>query len=575
MRTWKSAFSATKYFRKNKENLQSLDVLAIDNMEELKYYLDLAHIREALLRPYFETKDYPLVEARTLLPSFEPSLYEYKELPGFSLVVLDRPLSSFSEPFQYDFLYPSADIRSIAEGPCCLLDQNIIRHNLLTILAKMPRQLHDNFRKEFQQIDITALELYPHMLSYILEMDRAHVIAKSSYNHFQLSGIFASLPSNIDGELKRFGLRINKFYVSDNELYEHNRFFVMQYLMELYGFPISSERRTSAALFSRYLHRSGERFLIRVLGQSDRTLTTIWNDGSGKRYPHVEKICLIRIEKEQKDLIEFLKSKRAFVDAKQHVALVRVTYIQHAFNSKNVRQDRALSIINQQIIHPMTGKNIDGLSIIRDAKSIILNLNDIVRGEHTGRIIYKRTELIENTDTEEKRLKFLFAWLNKHQRRIISYSDDFFSNISNILESYFAQLADTDQKQIRELLQENRLRYSYIQQARKLRYLEEIKTRNFKGKRLTYLEMLTESVCVLQELRFELVHYFDDLTESALHFMDSIIYDHYLCKTYIGKPDHLLTKAGIEICQKYKKLIQIKDDFQSIKKVYSNDTETP
>ena len=117
------------------------------------------------------------------------------------------------------------------------------------MLARMPRNLHDEFKKRFQRQDITVLELYPYLLPYLIEMDRAHVISKSFYGHYQLSGIFASFPSDMNGEIKRFGLRIGKFQMGNDQLYQRNRNFVMQYLMELYGFPIASERRTSAALF--------------------------------------------------------------------------------------------------------------------------------------------------------------------------------------------------------------------------------------------------------------------------------------------------------------------------------------
>ena len=65
------------------------------------------------------------------------------------------------------------------------------------------------------------------------------------------------------------------------------------------------------------------------------------------------------------------------------------------------------------------------VNVVKDTSTMILRLNDIVRGEYVGRAVYKRNELVENTDTDEKRLKFLFAWLSKNQRRIIGYSEEF------------------------------------------------------------------------------------------------------------------------------------------------------
>lgn len=46
---------------------------------------------------------------RELLPSFEVDLYEYKALPGFSMVAFERPMNSFHEIFQYDALHSLAD----------------------------------------------------------------------------------------------------------------------------------------------------------------------------------------------------------------------------------------------------------------------------------------------------------------------------------------------------------------------------------------------------------------------------------------------------------------------------------
>ena len=95
--------------------------------------------------------------------------------------------------------------------------------------------------------------------------------------------------------------------------------------------------------------------------------------------------------------------------------------------------------------------------------------------------------MVENTDTHEKRLKFLYSWLTKHQRRMISYSDEFFSNVSKVLSSYLYS-PDNDEvfENLRELYQEVRTRFSYIQQARRVRILEDICRRSHKGGRLTY-----------------------------------------------------------------------------------------
>lgn len=214
-----------------------------------------------------------------------------------------RPLESFSEIFQYDILHPVLSAVNTAEGASCPLETHVIARNVQMFLSRLPKKLQDPFRDQFRRVDTAVLDYYPALMPYLLAMDRAHVFATDVYGHYHLAGLFASFPSDMDGEIKRFGLRTGKFKIGDNEMYERNRTFVCQFLMELYGFPISSERRTSAALFSRRLHKLGERFLVRVLGQSDRTITTIWNNGENRPYPRVEKIALVKLDPEQKDLI--------------------------------------------------------------------------------------------------------------------------------------------------------------------------------------------------------------------------------------------------------------------------------
>lgn len=543
------------------------DALSITSLKELKSFLDAVQIKECLIKPYLMQKDYPVVDTRALLPSFEPDFYEYHTLPGFSQLILDRPLLPFSEIFQYDMLYPVTDLLDVAQAPCCPLENHILSANMQTFLARLPRNLHEQFRRDFQRLDTTTLELYPLLLPYILSTDRAHVVARNLSGFFQLSGVFASLPSDIDGELKRFGMRIGKFQMGDNELYVRNRQFVMQFLMELYGFPISSERRTSAALFSRKLHKMGERFMIRVLGQSDRIITTIWNDGSTSRYPNVEKTALIRVDPEQTEVLAALREHNAFVNEKARVVLVRVQYVQHSFDPENVRQDRAMSVCSQQIIHPLTGEAIESLNLIRDTSTLTLRLNDIVRGEYTGRIMFKRTEIIENTDTDEKRLKFLYAWLSKHQRRFIGYSDEFFASTSKILDNYFEALDQLDPlDEMGEIKQEVKNRYNYIQQARVIRSLEEVRSRIYHGERLGYDRMLTEAIDILQQYKFELSIYFEELVDAAIHHMEAILNDRYLRKNYIERPEAELTRAGMEVRRKYGKLVVLLDDFKAIRK---------
>ena len=517
-----------------------------------------------LVKPYQENKNYPLVEGRELLPSFDNDMFEYKDLPGFALVAFARQLDYFSEIFQFDKLHP---VITEADGACCPLENQVIDLNIQTLASRLPRIHQDIFRQQFRYVDTVLLDNYPSLMPYLLNMDRAQVLAWDADKFFHLAGVFASFPSDIDSELKRFGIRIGKFVYGDSDMYERNRMFVYQYLMELYGFPIVSERRTSSALFARKLHKMGERFLLRVMGQTDRTLTTYISNGENRRYPMLEKIALVAVDEDQEEALDIIDKDGFFLDKAKRVVIIRITYRQHRFDSSNVRQDRALSVAGQEVLHPLTGEPLRGLNIIKDASNMFLRLNDIVRGEFTGRIVYKRTEVVENTDTDEKRLKFLYTWLSKHQRRMISYSDEFFANVSKVLSSYlFAPENSEVFDNMRDLYQEVCTRFSYIQQARRVRILEDICQRTFKGARITYRQMMREAVDLLNELKFEIVNFFPALVDDIIGCVEKILRDRYLQRNYLDVPESSLTKAGLEIRKNYGRLVSLQDGFKAVRK---------
>ncbi len=561
--TWKNAFSEADFPWKDEESFS--DDLQITSLSQLKHFLDIVHIRQCLIKPFQELPNYPLLESRELLPSFDPDPWEYEGMPGFSLVAFDRPISFFQEIFQFDLLHPATDgVKKGRAGSAAVQ----AAANVQSMLARLPRRLQDSFRSRFARADVSALGNYPAALSYLLQMDRAHVLAHGEDARFYLAGVYASFPSDLDSEIKRFGLRLGKFMMDDNDAYEQNRLFVYQYLMELYGFPIASERRTSSALFARSLHKMGERFLVRVLGQSDRTLTTLFNYGETKPYPHLEKVALVQVDVDQEEALAAIGDKGYFLDSKRRVIILRVKYIQHRFNPNNVRQDRALSVGSQEVIHPLTGQTLHNLNIVRDPTNLFLRLNDIVRGEYTGRIVFKRSEIVENTDTDEKRLKFLYAWLSKHQRRIISYSDEFYANVVKVLEGY---LLSPDHYEVfdqaRELYQEVFEKFSYIQQARKVRTLEDISDRSYKGERLTYRRMLSEAVSLLHDLKFEIVNYFESLVSTVIAIGETMLNDRYLLRTYVERPETELTPGGLEVRKNYGRLVTLVDDFKAIRKL--------
>ncbi|MDE5832773.1 MAG: hypothetical protein K2H64_07305 [Desulfovibrio sp.] len=536
--------------------------VAATDLASLKSFLDAIHIRNCLVRPYQEISGYPLVEARELLPSFENAMQEYSELPGFSLVAFARPLEYFSEIFQFDKLHSITDS---GDGSRCPLENQVADQNLRALCGRLPKKMQDKLRYAHRGMDVTLLDNYETLLPYLLEMDRAQVLALDKDKLFHLAGVFASFPSDIDSELKRFGIKIGKFVYGDHEMYERNRMFVYQYLMELYGFPIVSERRTSSALFARKLHKMGENFLLRVLGQSDRTITTYVSNGENRRFPTVEKIALVAVGKDQEEAFSTIDRKGFFLDKDRRVVIIRVVYRQHRYNPDNLRQDRALSVAAQEILHPRTGEILSGLNIIKDETDMFLRLNDIVRGEYYGKIVYKRSEIVENTDTDEKRLKFLYTWLNKHNRRMIGNNDKFYHEVSKVLTGYLNDVRKKDSfDSARELHQEVCGRFSYIQQARRVRALQDLTRRTHKGKRITYRKMIGLAVKVLGDLQFELGNYFPELAEMAIRCAETILCDKYLERRYLSPPDCELTESGREIKMNYGRLVSILDSVKAI-----------
>ncbi|SHN63039.1 hypothetical protein [Desulfovibrio litoralis] len=552
--------------KNNEKNTQSNkpEVNKITELSDLKKYLDLVQIKESLLKPYCLFSDYPLVDARELMPSFDVDPYEHKALPGFALVAFQRKLSYFDEVFQYDTLYSENPGKNISQAICNNKNLNVLQQRL-------QRALHEDLRQCCLGNDLASLKMYPVILKFLLEMDRAQVMAHDQNGYFRLSGINASFPSDLDTEVKRFGLRMGKFSIGDNEKYEQNRSFVMQFLMELYGYPLASERRTSAAIFSRRLHKLQDKFMIRALGQTDRVITSLYNFNSLEaNYPQVEKVALVGLDKDQAEAVLELKNgEEFFVDIKRKAVLLRSRYTQHLYSPENVRQDRALSVVEQELIHPYTGQVIKNINILKDSTNMFLRLNDIVRGEFRGRIIYKRQEVIENTDSEEKRLKFLYAWLVKHQRRFISYRDEYFVNVAKLVENYLFNLHNNkavNYEDVRILVQEVQARFSFIQQARKVKILEDLRYRVFRNERIGYLRMLEESNKLLQELKFEFVTFFEQHIASALIIGEHILNDSYLIRNYIKKDDKALSKHGLQIKKQYSIMVGLLDELVAIKK---------
>ena len=112
---------------------------------------------------------------------------------------------------------------------------------------------------------------------------------------------------------------------------------------------------------------------------------------------------------------------------------------------------------------------------MKDTKRTLKELTDIVRGEHTGSITYRRSDLITSTKTHEDRLKFLSAWLAKNQRRLGTYGQETFEATKKLLNSYLSQ---RDYREVfakhRELHHEVVHRLAYLNQVLQLQPLEKL-----------------------------------------------------------------------------------------------------
>jgi len=482
---------------------------AIRDRTLLKDFLEYIHIRLGLLAPY--SASYPLIEPRELLPSFEKNFSEYQHLPSFSMVAFNRVLSYQEEIFQFDILHP------LEEGK-----RRPVRENLDKIVPHLDRDLRSVIKQQLGGRDITDLAHYPELMKFLFHMDRAHVMARDEAGDFRLLGVYGSFPSDLDNELKALGRKLGKFKKLDSATYEREREFVYQFLMELYGFPIASERRTSGALFARRLSRLKEQYLIKVLGASDRTITSLWGFEQ-KRYPLVEKVALIPLSPGLAEAHPQIREGGFYVDPKRRVVILKVTYQQHKYNRYNVLEDRALSIVRQEIIHPYHGGREANLNILKDTKRTLKELTDIVRGEHSGSITYRRSDLITSTKTHEDRLKFLSAWLAKNQRRLGTYGQETFEAAKKLLNSYLSQRDYREGfTKNRELHREVVQRLAYLNQVQQLQPLEKLAQPGKRQLGLGPSRRLALAVAFLEENQHQLPYLYPDLFQKCCHLLDQI-----------------------------------------------------
>lgn len=486
---------------------------AIQDRYLLKDYLEYLHIKKGLLEPYAaHSARYPLIEPRELLPSFEKNFAEYKDLPSFSMVAFSRPLSYQEEIFQFDLLHP------LWEG-----GRRGARENLEKFIPHLDRDLRAHFKMHFAARDLTDLSHYEDVLGFLFHMDRAHVVARDAHGDLRLLGLYASFPSDLDTELKAFGRELGKFKRLDSATYEREREFVYQFLMELYGYPIAAERRTSAALFARKLSRLKQPYLIKVLGSSDRTITSLCGFEL-KKYPLVEKVALIAIPQGVAEANPHLREQGFYVDQDRRVVILKVTYQQHKYNRFNVLEDRAMAVVRQELIHPRHGGRDPRHDILKDTKRFLKELTDIVRGEYGGSISYKGADLLTSTKTHEDRLKFLSAWLAKNQRRLGTHSAESFEAAKKVLNSY---LLNRDHREPfarnPELHQEVLQRLTYLAQAQQLHTLERLAQRLAGPARLSSERRLAQAVAFLEEKQDELPYFYPDLFDKCINLWNQLL----------------------------------------------------
>ncbi len=495
-------------------------------LKELIRILEYVHIEAGLLSAY--DADYPLVEARELVPSFDAPFIEYKNLPAFSMLMLDRELSYQDEGFQFDILEPEGS------PP----DPSVAARNRQILRERLPRNLAPELEKYLGRKSATPFSRYTILLPLLFNMDRGHLIARGQGGDYHLGGIYASFPSDLDGEIKRFGKQISKFSPGDNESYADNRQFVYRFLMEQSGFAICGERHTSAALFARRLMRRKESFAIKVLGQSDRTITTLTSLTGKTGLPRIEKVALVQAKGCSKEGQRRLEEGGFLVDPKRKTVILKVAYLQHSYHPDNVLEDRSLSVLSQEVIHPYTGKTIE-LDVLGLGRDRLLMLNDIVRGEHLGSIVYQDKEEIQGTADMASRLKFLLAWLKKHWHILADYSPDTFERVSKVISSF---IDDPDmQKDFQRVpnlhqMLENAL--PEMRLAHRLRLLEKL-VRNradASGRHLQHVHIMTILVHVLSQEGDDLAERHPGALDKLLHICEKQLGNSYLKRRYLAKP---------------------------------------
>ena len=147
------------------------------------------------------------------------------------------------------------------------------------------------------------------------------------------------------------------------------------------------------------------------------------------------------------------------------------------------------------------------------------------------------------------------------------------NSVDVVLCNHILEHVADDRKALRELHREVCAKFSYIQQARRVRILEDLSVRQLKGERIGYRQMLRAALDLLNELKFEIVNFFPELVDDIVENVEKILSDRYLCRTYIDVPEEALTKAGLEIRKNYGRLVALQDGFKAVRKARAKEKE--
>ena len=190
-----------------------------------------------------------------------------------------------------------------------------------------------------------------------------------------------------------------------------------------------------------------------------------------------------------------------------------------------------MSILRQEIIHPYHGSREPNLNILKDTKRTLKELTDIIRGEHSGSITYRRSELITSTKTHEERLKFLSAWLGKNQRRLGAYGQETFEASKKLMNSYLSQ---RDNREVfarhRELHREVVQRLAYLDQVQQLQTMEKLAQPGKRQPGLGPSRRLALAVAFLEENQDQLPYFYPDLFQKCCHLFEQVLHYPYFKK---------------------------------------------